>query len=161
MSLEVFISHSHKDADIARALTSFLVMGAGLDMSDIRCTSHSAANLAPGQLISKELRKAIEECRLFLPILTEHSLGSQYVILEIGAAWGLKSEIIPVLYTRSKPLEIPAVISGLLHCDLFDRSSLISLAELTAERVFTKSDRPTASEINAALETLHSAIGNP
>jgi hypothetical protein len=56
----------------------------------IRCTSVSGYELAVGDVGDEVLRANLEQCSVVIGLLTEESLNSGYVIMELGAAWGLK-----------------------------------------------------------------------
>ncbi len=154
--IDIFISHSHKDSGVAEALVTFLKSGVGLESGDIRCTSFTPTGLAIGSPVSAQLRADIDACSYFMPLITEHASGSEFVAFEIGAAWALETPIKP-LVLKSESVRMPALLQGLLYCDLRNLESLVQLAsELSKELLYAKY-RPSPSEMLAASRSLLAA----
>src|SRR5262245_27537238 len=63
----------------------------------IRCTSVPGHKLAPGDVSDEVLRDNLEQCAVVIGLLTDESLKSGYVIMELGAAWGLKKRTCALL----------------------------------------------------------------
>lgn len=86
----IFVSYSHKDAEIA----SFLVS----KLSDAGFTCFmSAKEILPSQQWSPKIHEALLNSDQLLILLTPRSKDSLWVAAEAGAAWGLGKEIIPAL----------------------------------------------------------------
>ena len=86
----VFISHSSRDAWIAGMLAekiSALVATAWLDVKD----------LAGGDLITAKILEGLDACDEAVVLVSPNSVGSQWVVFEIGAAWGQHKRITPIL----------------------------------------------------------------
>jgi TIR domain len=151
MPTELFISHAHKDARIANCLVTFLVTGVGVEAKEVRCTSHTAAGLRSGADIADQLREDIKRCRVFLPLVTENSVASEFVAFEIGAAWALEKEsVVPLVYGSRKKVRIPSLLAGFLYRDISRESELVRVGEDLASEVFVRADRPSASQLHAA-----------
>ena len=86
----VFISHSSKDKWIARQMVR-LVEERGaktfLDEKDIR----------GGDAIPDTVRRGIQRCDELIVLLSPYSVERQWVLIEIGVAWGLERRIIPII----------------------------------------------------------------
>ena len=158
MALELFLSHSHKDEALAKALVGFLTSAVGVEAKEIRCTSHIATGLSSGARIADQLRDDIKRCRFFMPLLTSHSASSDFVAFEIGAAWALEKEVIPLLYGPSPAKAVPSLLSSLLARDISRRDQLIRLAEDLAFEIFVASDRPSGSEVHTASDAFLSSV---
>jgi TIR domain len=98
----VFISHASEDKKLANAFTTLLVTGVDIARREIRNTSDHRNGLAKASLIATSLRKDIENCDFFIPLITPRSLQQPWVLIEIGAAWGLEKAVWPVLFARRK-----------------------------------------------------------
>lgn len=95
MSLRIFISHSWHDIHFARNLNDAL-----------RAKGHSvfldAHSVGVGDSIPSRINSGLEECDIFIPVLSFQALESKWVKAEINAALILQNEdgrplIIPVL----------------------------------------------------------------
>lgn len=86
-SIDVFISHSANDEQLAVGLCDLICRALKVDGQRIRCTSVAGHKLPGGADIASRLREEIRSCRVFLAILTEASDASAYVMAEIGARW--------------------------------------------------------------------------
>lgn len=158
MALEVFISHSHRDQKIAAALVNFLNAGVGLETREIRCTSYSPAGLLAGNSISSELRRDIKRCKYFLPLITSNTPTSEFVAFEIGAAWILEKDTLPLIYKKKARQELPTVLSDLIYTDLTDLDALVRLASRLAGEIYVKSDQPTPAQMLTAAQTFLASV---
>ena len=115
----VFISHSSKDRWIARQLSN-LIEGKG-KRHNIR-TFLDEKDIAGGESIPESVRKHIKECGEFLVLLTRYSIDRQWVLVEIGAAWGLEKHVVAIT-DKVTPEEMPGIISSHRALDIneFDR----------------------------------------
>lgn len=84
---KVFISHSHKDQIVARALVDLLEQ-AGVHRSNIIASSSPKAQLHTGTPLYRELRTALSDKNTFVIFLLSDNFYSSTVCLnEMGAAW--------------------------------------------------------------------------
>jgi hypothetical protein len=91
-SADIFLSHSSADEKIARALIDLLRDAFHLEPQRIRCTSVPGYKLKTGAHTESELRREIQQARVFIGLLTEVSLDSAYVLFELGARWGMMQD---------------------------------------------------------------------
>lgn len=94
--LLIFISHSHENTAIAQALLNLLLLAFNISKSQIRCTSVDGFRLHVGANVDR-LKVEIYEARVFIGLITPESIRSVYVLFELGARWGAKRQIMPVL----------------------------------------------------------------
>lgn len=94
---KVFVSHSAKDIILATALVQCLEGCLEIPDGDIRCTSVDGYKLDPGSNAHDSLRANLEHCKAVVGLLTEDSLKSGFVFMELGAAWGLRKITYPLL----------------------------------------------------------------
>lgn len=86
----VFISHSSRDSWIARIMAEKVAaLGAEvwLDVKDLQ----------GGDIVDQEILKGIDACQEAVVLVSPESVGSQWVIFEIGATWGQHKRVTPVL----------------------------------------------------------------
>jgi hypothetical protein len=111
----VFLSHSHKDRWIAKQCTRLIEeagkprIGVFLDEKDIE----------GGESIPDSVRTAIEQCDEFVVLLSRYSKDRPWVLIEMGAAWGLRKPIVAVI-DKIGPKEMPDIISPHKAIDLND-----------------------------------------
>lgn len=110
----VFISHSTKDAWIARQIADLLRKQGGkfgvetfLDERDILI----------GDSIPDAIREAIRSCNEFLVLLSKNSIDRSWVLIEISAAWAHGKRIIAVI-DKVTPEEMPEIMLPYKAVDL-------------------------------------------
>lgn len=122
----VFISHSTKDKWVARQISKAIEES---DSKGRTKTFMDEKDIETGDSIPDSIRKNIKECDEFLILLTKDSVRRPWVLVELGAAWGLKKRISGIAYGISQE-DIPQVISLIKVTDLnkFDSDYLMELS---------------------------------
>lgn len=157
--IKIFVSHSAEDHAIAKALVHCIE--ASLDVPDkaIRCTSVPGYKLAPGEVSDDVLRDNLEKCDIVIGLLTEQSVKSGYVIMELGAAWGLKKTTCAILTPSVDFKNIPGPLSRTHAIKADSDHDVASLMEVISEKAnlpMTNRAKSTAG-VNAFIR----AIRNP
>jgi len=127
---DIFLSYSHEDGNIANELYSKLTK-AGL-----RCFM-AEKDIAPAEQWENKIRDAIHLAKQILLLITPRSQNSHWVLVESGAAWALKKDLIPVLMFvkphelidpvrryQAHMIETPSEIESLVS-SLSDRGSVV------------------------------------
>ncbi|CAG0977214.1 Serine/threonine-protein kinase Pkn1 [Anaerolineae bacterium] len=122
-----FITHSWQDIDFARKLCDDL-RAYGLD------GFFDAYSIQPGDDIAGRIAHGLENCDVYVPLLSPAAVASKWCELEINTAINLSMEIgrdgkpriIPVVI---KPCKLPTLLRGKLHIK-FDRRYKDALNEL-------------------------------
>jgi hypothetical protein len=115
---KIFISHAHEDEDLARALVDMITKAFELSDSAVRCTSVPGYKLPAGVHTASQLRNEIEQTEFVLGVITPRSIESKYVLLELGAAWGLGKRTFPLVACGIKASSIPGPLGELHWIDL-------------------------------------------
>jgi TIR domain len=136
---EVFISHSSQDADRASALAEFLSACLRLKDYAITCTSAPGFSLPIGAKFEDSLRLSIKKCDVFVGLVSEHSLGSLFCTMEMGAAWGRKKPLKLVLAPGVNPASLQRPLSSFHMVQWVDPKAWFQLAEEVADE--TGADR--------------------
>lgn len=118
MNLDVFISHSSRDEDIARALMELLHNACNIPLRQIRCTSVDGSRLEVGVTVDEQVRAEVNAARLFIGLITPDSVLSPYVLFEIGARWGAGKKLAPLLAAGAGRdfLKLPLSVLNALDC---------------------------------------------
>ena len=108
--MKIFISHSTREKWIAKKISE--------DLLSLGCeTFLDEKDISTGAAIDDSIGKHLKESDDFLILLSETSLKSTWVLIELGGAIALGKNIIPVLLFIGVN-DIPDVISKFLARDL-------------------------------------------
>jgi hypothetical protein len=97
MSTRIFVSHSAKDSEAGKALVDLLSRAFPQLEDQILYTSMPSSGLPSGAKISETLQKGLNESEMVIGIISGNSLNSDWVLFELGAAWGMEKLVIPLL----------------------------------------------------------------
>ena len=123
-NMEIFISHSSKDAAIAEALINVLIKAYKFKNSQIRCTSVDGYKLPTGISTDEQLKSEIFNSRVFIGLLTSTSINSTYVLFEIGARWGANLPILPIICDTSGNLLLKGPLKSINVLDATNVSDI-------------------------------------
>jgi TIR domain len=87
--VEVLISHSHEDAELARRLVRAIEAGLQIPFEAIRCTSCPGYDFAPGTDSIEALKNELTADTCVVGLWTAKSIKSQWVFSNSERAWGL------------------------------------------------------------------------
>ena len=151
--MNIFISHSGKDANFSHALVKFLRVALRLSATQIRATSVEETQLGAGADIDESLRTEVCNSQVFIAVLSPNSLVSTYVLFELGARWGANKKMIPLLMPNVSPEQLAAPLNR-LQAVKSDRVGLLSIIQQIAETLSIKpeSDATIEEEITAVLQ---------
>jgi len=82
-------------------------------------------DLEAGAIIPEEIRRHLESCEEFLVLLTSLSISRQWVLLELGAAWGLRKRIAAII-DKVADDDLPDIIRQTKACGLNDFDRFVS-----------------------------------
>ena len=125
----LFISHRHHHQDIARALIGLLEAGLEIKPDDIRCTSVQGYKLAVGSQSAASLQADLEGAELVMGIIGPETSKSDYVLFELGAAWGLNTPTFPLRVRGATFQHVPEVLREKSSLTLEDLSQCLQLLD--------------------------------
>ena len=107
---KIFVSHSSKDADFAKALVKLLLL-MGFQPNEVFCSSVQGCWVDNGGDFFKVIRKHFDEYELFVIFIHSPRFYESHVSLnEMGAAWVLQSEYCSFLTADMSFKQIDAVV---------------------------------------------------
>lgn len=89
----IFISHTSKDSQFARALSKAL-QKRGLGASYVRLARTE-------EPVQRELEQALEQSSVYLFLLSEDAIISPWMFFELGAAMGTGKSVLPVYFSEN------------------------------------------------------------
>jgi len=153
-NIDIFISHSSKDKDVAEALINLLRAALNIPADRIRCTSVDGYKLPAGASTDEQLRQEIYYAKAFLGLITPTSLQSTYVLFELGARWGAHLHLAPVLASGAEASILRGPLMGFnaLSCDV--KAQVYQLVDNTASILKVNVSSPSVyqNHINALVE---------
>ena len=123
--IRLFVSHAHKDKDIAVALVD-AVEAAMVPKARILCTSHPKQEYREleNDDVSEHLRKHLRDSPCVLGVLTPNSIKSPWCLFELGGAWALASRTYPLLAGGLSRESLPAALKGSDAAQLTDAKEI-------------------------------------
>ena len=133
--VKVYISHSESDIVFAQHVRNLLVQRVNADV-------FTTEGLSAGEKWESKLRIELSSSDVVVALLTPTSVGSSWVLQEIGAAWALKKPIIPVVTRRDVLTKMPVSL---------ERAYIIELADVETPENANK----FVDEFEASLSAAH------
>jgi TIR domain len=156
--VDVFISHSSQDTQLARQVVDLLRSSLNLHAKQIRCTSVDGYRLPAGANTDERLREEVLASRTFISILSSSSLSSVYVLFELGARWGAKKPLFPLLAPGMGSQSLRGPLTGLNALTCETAGQLHQLVSDVGETLGIHTEPPAVyqSDIEAILYSGHS-----
>ncbi|AIY41983.1 ATPase involved in DNA repair [Collimonas arenae] len=142
-TMKIFISHSNADATIAEALVELIRASLNLSSKDIRCTSVDGYKLPAGADSDQQLRSEVFESQAFIALLSPVSLGSIYVMFELGARWGAGRYLAPIMIGGTKGSDLKAPLSAIHAISGTSEADIHQLVEKLAEKMDITPEKPS------------------
>jgi hypothetical protein len=149
----VIISCAHEDAELAAALIEFIEVAMKVPDGTILCTAVPGYGLAGGDVTADVLRESLRECAVVLGILTWRSIVSPFVLMELGAAWGLKTPAVPLLAPGVRFDDLPGPFKGMHALELHNAKAIAGLPDTLTRRAALEASALSA-KTQAALGRL-------
>lgn len=125
--VSLFISHSSRDKVLVESLIQLLHTAFRLRQEDIRATSVPGYGLPGGSSTDDHLRSELNDAAVVVGLISKESVKSTYVIFELGARWGSRKPMVPLLAPGFDPGQLEGPLRG-INC--LDASSATHLDQL-------------------------------
>lgn len=140
--LDVFISHSHKDKEVAKSIAELISKAFNLTNDRIRCTSAAGFKFKGGTKTMETLRSEVERSKLLIVIISENAVKSHYVLFELGARWGLQMSHLPLFYNEEGASLLPGPLSNIIGLAMSDNSDMHQFITDVSEYIDVKPQQP-------------------
>ena len=94
--MKIFISHSSEDKELVLLFVDLLSQGFHIDKNDIFCTSMDNS-LRVGEDFIKNIKEELHDSEIVIFLITPNYIASNFCVMEMGAAWAYKNNIIPII----------------------------------------------------------------
>jgi hypothetical protein len=150
--IELFISHAHRDVDLAERLVAAITTAMDVPPNALRCTSVPGYKLEIGTMPAERIRQELSSASVVVAIVTPFSLASNWVLFELGATWAQAKRMLPLLGGRLHSENAPGPMQ-FIHCaELEDTLSLDQFMETLREEIGWSNRNPIAAR--AQLDAL-------
>jgi hypothetical protein len=156
----IFIRHRHEDRTIATALMELLKAAFQAGKADILCTSVPSHGLETGVQTSGQLRSCVVGAEVVIGILTPSVSRSDYVLLEVGAAWGSGVPTLPVTAKGSSATDVPPILNELHWISLESREGCLRLVDDIARRTSLLRNEGQDEKVSEAATTVAAVAAN-
>lgn len=125
----IFLSHRHKDQELARKLIDLLESAFVTSATDIRCTSVPGYKLPVGAQSTESLQKDLNGAEIVMGLIGPGTAASEYVLFELGASWGLRKPTFPLRLAGATYENVPEVLREKSSLLLEDVTQCLQLVE--------------------------------
>ncbi|RJF35313.1 toll/interleukin-1 receptor domain-containing protein [Pseudoalteromonas gelatinilytica] len=152
MAIKIFVSHAAADEKLASALVDCIFSCMVLEDEEVRCTSVPGHKLPIGGDSSTILRDELSETGVVIGLLTQNSIVSSWVLFELGATWGARKNLQPLLADNVDYSDIPGPLAGCHAGKLAEKNDLVQFFEELRKVVGAKAR--SSAKIDSAISQL-------
>lgn len=152
MAIRVFVSHSAADENLASALVNCIFSCMMLEDHEVRCTSVPGHKLPIGGETAATLRDELGESSVVIGLLTRNALTSSWVLFELGATWGARKKIQPILCGDISYSDLPGPLSGNHAARLSEKNDLSQFIDELSHTIGAK--KRSAAKIESSISKL-------
>jgi len=142
--MKIFISHSHKDVEIAKGLIELLRAALNLKVEDIRCTSVDGYRLPAGISTDEQLKSEIHDSSVLIGLISPASISSYYVLFELGARWGANKPLIPLISNSKGADLLKGPLHGINALNANEEAQLFQLISDLGNQLSIKPENPNS-----------------
>jgi hypothetical protein len=133
----IFISHSHKDGEIAEDIKEAIAEHAKRKKVKVRIYASSSDN-KPGDEWSSSARNRLKASEELIVIVSNDAVKSHWVSAELGAAWVLNTRITPATLGNMSLKRLPSFVGKRQKTNIATKKGFRLLAETVVDRAKRK-----------------------
>lgn len=133
MASEIFISHAVKDKLLAEEVVDLLQAGLNLDVSTIFCSSSPGLGIPSGVHFVDYIKGEIQAPKVVIALITPNYFESQFCLSELGAAWAMSHQLLPLIVPPLKFKDVQGVLLGVQLTPLDNASCLTEIRDQLIE----------------------------
>lgn len=154
--IKVFISHSSKDSAVALKVINLLRISLNLTDEDIRCTSVNGYRLKGGAETDNQLKAEVFSCELLVGLISAESMESHYTLFELGARWGAKKAMLPLIIDEKGAEVLKGPLKGINALDAHDAAQVLQFVSDAGGYLNKTASKPNS--YHAHIEELISSL---
>jgi len=141
--IDIFISHSSSDVDIAKHLIEIVRKAFNISSEKIRCTSVPGYKLKAGANTDEQIKREIFSSKAFIGLLTRDSFSSTYVLFELGARWGADLPLIPLICDKAGTALLNGPIKNINALSAIDSSDMLQFLHDLGDSLNLEPENPS------------------
>ena len=150
--IKIFISHAASDEGLASALVNCIYACMILEDEEVRCTSVTGHKLPIGGDTATILRDELANSAVVIGLITRNAIISSWVLFELGATWGAKKKIQPLIANDTDFKDLPGPLVNNHACKLSSKDDLMQFIDELAKAISAK--LRTTPKRNSAIDAL-------
>lgn len=152
---KIFLSHAAADKQLVEVFETLLGKCLGLTSADIFCSSLEGQGVRKGVNFVDAIRQRVTEAEAVIALITPAYLDSAFCMAELGAAWALNTERLPIVVPPNDFKVMEATLLGIVGVKIDDTEALGQAFEELSEVL--SADKPASGVISRALRTFHNS----
>lgn len=133
MASEIFISHAVKDKLLAEEVVDLLQTGLNLDVSTIFCSSSPGLGIPSGVHFVDYIKRQMQGPKVVIALITPNYFESQFCLSELGAAWAMSHQLLPLIVPPLRFKDVQGVLLGIQLTPLDNASCLTEIRDQLIE----------------------------
>ncbi|HAH63828.1 MAG TPA: hypothetical protein DCL73_17210 [Treponema sp.] len=146
----IFISHSSRDENIASKLVDALIE-MGIDKDILFYSSRPETGIEVGNQLEKKLYENLRSSEVVIFVLTDNFYRSPICMNEMGAAWILNKEVVPILLGGLTPDGMQGVIDKKYIAFSTEKDDVTRLEKKLLKYITKRNTFKTTQEIFSAF----------
>ncbi|NKX74826.1 toll/interleukin-1 receptor domain-containing protein [Rhodobacteraceae bacterium R_SAG3] len=121
---KIFLSHAAADGPLIEAFETLLAKSLGITSAEIFCSSLEGQGVTKGGNFVDEIRARAAEAEGVVALISPAYLDSPFCMAELGAAWVLKTQRLPIIVPPNSFKEMQATLLGIVGVRIDDEDAL-------------------------------------
>ncbi|MER8855643.1 TIR domain-containing protein [Mesorhizobium australicum] len=132
---QIFLSHAAVDKPLVEAFEMLLARSMGLTAASIFCSSLEGQGVRKGVNFVDAIRAKVVGAKAVVALITPAYLDSAFCMAELGAAWALKTQRLPIVVPPNTFKIMEATLLGITGVKIDNQDALSQAFEELAESI--------------------------